>query len=91
MLTQIPKFTNALPPYLGGKRLLCALIFALLAEVVPRARWAQLQLLDPFCGGGAVALHAKGFCQNSVNDVQSGAIWGSETAFAESDGGPLDD
>ena len=31
------------------------------------------------------------FCQNSDNDVQSGAIWGSETAFAESDGGPLDD
>ena len=26
---------------------------------MPRARWAQLQLLDPFCGGGAVALHAK--------------------------------
>ena len=33
----------------------------------------------------------KRFCQNSDNDVQSGAIWGSETAFAESDGGPLDD
>ena len=59
MQSLIPRFTSALPPYLGGKRLLCALIFALLAEVVPRARWAQLQLLDPFCGGGAVALYAK--------------------------------
>ena len=38
-----------------------------------------------------ITLTPAGFCQNSDNDVQSGAIWGSETAFAESDGGPLDD
>ena len=33
----------------------------------------------------------RGFCQNSDNDAKSGAIWGRETAFAESDGGPRED
>ena len=50
---------DALPPYLGGKRRLAPLICALLAAIRPRASWPQLPFLDPFCGGGAVALTAK--------------------------------
>ena len=46
---------GALPPYLGGKRRLAPLIFALLAETRPRASWPGLAFLDPCCGGGAVA------------------------------------
>ena len=54
-----PPFFRALPAYLGGKRRLCPLIFSLIAAQVPRQRWADATLLDPFSGGGAVALYAK--------------------------------
>jgi len=54
-----PKFFDALPPYLGGKRRLCPLIFALVAEQIPRRNWSQLSWLDPFSGGGSVSLYAK--------------------------------
>lgn len=54
-----PSFYQALPAYLGGKRRLAPLIFAQLAEVLPRAEWPGSTFLDPFCGGGAVALTAK--------------------------------
>ena len=50
---------RALPPYLGGKRRLAPLIFALLQDLVPRPDWPTLAFLDPMCGGGAVALAAK--------------------------------
>ena len=50
---------QALPPYLGGKRRLAPLIFALLHELIPQANWPGLIFLDPMCGGGAVALAAK--------------------------------
>lgn len=50
---------RALPAYLGGKRRLCRLIFALLAAEVPRARWRGLTFVDPFLGGGSVGLFAK--------------------------------
>ena len=55
---QLPWF-DALPAYLGGKRRLCRLIFALLATEVPRDRWPGLSLVDPFLGGGSVSLFAK--------------------------------
>ncbi len=55
----IPAFMGALPPYLGGKRRLTRLIFAVLHEALPRERWGGLRLLDPMSGGGAVVLHAK--------------------------------
>ena len=55
-----PRFFGALPPYLGGKRRLCPLIFSLIAEQLPRRQWPDSTLLDPFSGGGAVALYAKG-------------------------------
>lgn len=51
---------RALPAYLGGKRRLCPLIFALLGESLPRGRWPNSVFVDPFSGGGAVALYAKG-------------------------------
>ena len=54
-----PAFFAALPPYLGGKRLLAPLILALLQEFLPRERWRDSLFLDPFCGGCAVALYAK--------------------------------
>ena len=50
---------DALPPYLGGKRRLSSLIFAALSDTLPRSKWHGARLADPFCGGGAVALHAK--------------------------------
>jgi D12 class N6 adenine-specific DNA methyltransferase len=49
----------ALPPYLGGKRGLAPLIFASLAEALPRREWLGRTFLDPMVGGGAVALMAK--------------------------------
>ena len=54
-----PTFFNALPPYLGGKRRLAPLIFAALERELPRTRWSSSVLVDPFCGGGAVAVYAK--------------------------------
>jgi adenine-specific DNA-methyltransferase len=59
MARSLPPYFQALAAYLGNKRQLAQLYFALLAEVLPRERWPQLRLLDPFCGSGAVALHAK--------------------------------
>lgn len=55
-----PAFSQALPAYLGGKRRLSHLIFAELATVLPQQNWPHTTLLDPFCGGGAIALYAKG-------------------------------
>ena len=56
--TSMP-FFDALPAWLGGKRRLAPLIFALCDEELPRARWGDTVLLDPFSGGGAVSLYAK--------------------------------
>jgi len=50
---------GALPPYLGGKRRLCPLIFREIDRVIPRRRWRELTLLDAFLGGGSVSLFAK--------------------------------
>ena len=71
-----PAFFHALPPYLGGKRRLCALIFALLAEVLPRREWRGTTFLDPMCGGGAVALFAKaqGLRTTASDLAERGAI-----------------
>ncbi|TAJ19866.1 MAG: hypothetical protein EPO65_05465 [Dehalococcoidia bacterium] len=56
---QSPPFLSALPGYLGGKRRLAPLIFAEIAAAHPRASWPTSTFLDPFCGGGSVALWAK--------------------------------
>ena len=50
---------SALPPYLGGKRKLCPIIFREIDRIVPRSRWSELMLLDAFLGGGSVSLYAK--------------------------------
>jgi hypothetical protein len=50
---------SALPPYLGGKRRLCPLIFREIDRIVPRRRWPGLTFLDAFLGGGSVSLYAK--------------------------------
>lgn len=55
------KLSNALPAYLGGKRKLAPLIFALLATRVSRSSWPQLTFVDPFLGGGSVSLLAKAY------------------------------
>src|SRR6058998_3417290 len=49
----------ALPPYLGGKRRLCPLIFREIDRLLPRRAWRDLTFLDGFLGGGAVSLYAK--------------------------------
>jgi adenine-specific DNA methylase len=50
---------RALPPYLGGKRRLCPLIFREIDRVLPRRLWAGLTFVDAFMGAGSVALFAK--------------------------------
>jgi hypothetical protein len=50
---------SALPPYLGGKRRLCPLIFREVDRILPRARWSAMTFLDGFMGGGSVSLYAK--------------------------------
>ena len=50
---------SSLPPYLGGKRRLCPLIFREIDRIVPRRRWSGLKLLDAFLGGGSVSLYGK--------------------------------
>jgi len=55
------RFSKGLPAYLGGKRKLAPLIFALLASRVPRSNWPNLTFVDPFLGGGSVSLLAKAY------------------------------
>jgi adenine-specific DNA methylase len=52
-------FFDALPPYLGGKRKLCPIIFREIDRVVSREHWHNLVFLDGFLGGGSVSLYAK--------------------------------
>jgi len=49
----------ALPPYFGGKRQLCPVIFKAISGHLPQADWPRMTLVDAFCGGGAVSLYAK--------------------------------
>lgn len=50
---------SALPPYLGGKRRLCPLIFREVDRLLPRRHWPDCTFLDGFLGGGSVSLYAK--------------------------------
>jgi adenine-specific DNA methylase len=50
---------SALPPYLGGKRRLCPVIFREIDRILPRKRWLECTFLDGFLGGGSVSLYAK--------------------------------
>ena len=58
-MTSGPLFLRALPAYLGGKRQLCPVLFALLCQAVERERWRGMTFVDPFMGGGSVSLYAK--------------------------------
>jgi adenine-specific DNA-methyltransferase len=55
----VDTYFSALPAYLGGKRKLAPLIFALLDTRVPRSSWQGMGFVDPFLGGGSVSLFAK--------------------------------
>src|SRR5207245_1310785 len=50
---------SSLPPYLGGKRRLCGVIFRAIDRLLPRRLWAGRTFLDGFLGGGSVSLYAK--------------------------------
>ena len=66
---------SALPPYLGGKRRLCPLIFREVDRIVPRRRWRDLRFLDAFLGGGSVSVYAKAQGFNVVaTDIAERAI-----------------
>lgn len=56
---KVMPYTTALPPYLGGKRRLCPIIFREIDRVIPRENWHKLTFLDGFLGGGSVSLYAK--------------------------------
>ena len=80
-----PAFFAALAPYLGGKRRLAPLLLAVLQGFLPRERWRDSLFLDPFCGGWAVALHAKanGF-QVIASDVAERAALAARALVANS-------
>jgi len=66
---------SALPPYLGGKRRLCPLIFREIDRIVPRRRWPELTMLDAFLGGGSVSLYGKAQGFNVIaTDIAERAI-----------------
>jgi len=61
---------RALPAYLGGKRKLATLIFALLTRHLPSSDWRDLTFVDPFLGGGSMSLLAKAYgFEVHCNDV----------------------
>lgn len=76
---------GALPPYLGGKRRLCPMIFREIDRVIPRALWGRLAFLDGFLGGGSVSLFAKaqGFAVTSC-DIAIRGITVGEALIANS-------
>ncbi len=69
---------SALPPYLGGKRRLCPLIFREVDQILPRARWHGMTFLDGFMGGGSVSLFAKaqGFCVVATDIAERSIVIG---------------
>lgn len=76
---------SALPPYLGGKRRLCPLIFREVDRILPRKLWPGLTFLDGFLGGGSVSLYAKaqGFSVVAT-DIAARAIVVGEALIANS-------
>src|SRR5262245_56445098 len=76
---------SALPPYLGGKRRLCPLIFREIDRLVPRRLWSGLTFLDGFLGGGSVSLYAKvqGF-RVVATDIATRAITVGQAVIANS-------
>lgn len=56
-----PQLFSPLPAYLGGKRKLAPLIFALLDTRVPRSNWRGMTFVDACLGGGSVSLLSKAY------------------------------
>lgn len=76
---------RALPPYLGGKRRLCPVIFREIDRVLPRKLWPRLTLLDGFLGGGAVSLYAKALGFSVIaTDVAERSVVVGEALIANS-------
>ena len=76
---------GALPPYLGGKRRLCPLIFREIDRVLPRRHWREHAFLDGFLGGGSVSLYAKALGFRVVScDIAERAITVGEALIANS-------
>lgn len=76
---------SALPPYLGGKRRLCPLIFREVDRLVPRRLWPGLTFLDGFLGGGSVSLYAKAMGLRVVStDIATRAITVGQAVIANS-------
>jgi hypothetical protein len=69
-------FLAALPPYPGGKRRFLPAIFGLIDSARQRASWPGLTFVEPFLGGGAVALTAKalGFGRVAANDLAARSV-----------------
>ena len=69
---------SALPPYLGGKRRLCPLIFREVDRILPRRHWPGLTFLDGFLGGGSVSLYAKaqGLCVVATDIAERAIVVG---------------
>src|SRR6185436_6313168 len=76
---------ESLPPYLGGKRRLCPIIFREIDRVLPRENWSGRTFLDGFLGGGSVSLYAKaqGFAVTST-DIATRSIVIGEGLIANS-------
>src|SRR5207245_10660503 len=76
---------SALPPYLGGKRRLCPLIFREIDRLIPRRHWPGLTFLDGFSAGGSVSLYAKaqGF-KVVATDIAARAITVGQAVVANS-------
>ena len=73
-----PRISEALPPYLGGKRRLCPTIFREIDRVLSREHWPGLAFLDAFQGGGSISLYAKaqGFKVTSSDLATRGIVIG---------------
>ncbi len=61
MVEAARRHADALVPYLGGKRKLAPFLLSLVERELPRIEWPRSVFLDPFSGGGSVALLAKSF------------------------------
>jgi D12 class N6 adenine-specific DNA methyltransferase len=78
-------FFAALLPYLGGKRRLAPLIFAVLNESLGREQWSESLFLDAFFGGGAVGLFAKAVGFHVVaSDIAERAMVSARALIANS-------
>lgn len=77
--------SEALFPYLGGKRRLCPLIFREIDRVLPREHWAGRAFLDGFLGGGSVSLRAKAMAFSVIScDIAARSVTIGDALIANS-------